>query len=218
MASNRSRSKQTLIKELKLNKNISTAEALTLNGANVKSLTRKELSKLVSTMSSAANKRRKRMEQAGQPIGETVERFSVAGKSRNELLKEFTRVRNFMNAENQSLSGQKRIRESVNEALNKINEPASRSERAANKRFFNNQETYDKFWRAYENLKDFDKKITEKQYKYRLLEDMKQYMMKNPDATVEQVTSMMITRRTTVYEDYQKETNTRTRDAFTISR
>ena len=62
-----------------LSKGQSVKKLLSLNGSDLKTMDRSELAHVVSTMASAANKRITRLEKAGQPISDTVDRFSVAG-------------------------------------------------------------------------------------------------------------------------------------------
>lgn len=68
-------------------------------------------------MASAANKRLKRMEEKGIYFGEEsgpdissgVKKFSVRGKSLDELKREFKRVRNFLDNPQSSLTGMKKV-------------------------------------------------------------------------------------------------------------
>lgn len=84
---------------------------------NPNELTEKQLRQAVSSMGSAANKRLKRMEQRdiffGSGIGnETlsgVRKFSVRGKSLDEVKREFKRVRNFLSNKQSSLTGMKEV-------------------------------------------------------------------------------------------------------------
>lgn len=80
----------------------------------------RELRRIVSRMSAAANKRLKRLEAAGIKYGNTegentisgVKKFGVRGLSDNEVVSEFKRVRNYLTSPQSSLSGmQKAYRE-----------------------------------------------------------------------------------------------------------
>lgn len=83
------------------------------NIENPNLLNERSLRKAISSMGSAANKRLRRMEEKGINFGEDkgpntsagVKRFSVRGKSLDELKREFRRVRNFLSDSQSSLSG-----------------------------------------------------------------------------------------------------------------
>lgn len=84
---------------------------------NPNELTEKQLRQAVSTMGSVANKRLKRMEQRdiffGSGTGDEtlsgVRKFSVRGKSLDEVKREFKRVRNFLSNKQSSLTGMKEV-------------------------------------------------------------------------------------------------------------
>lgn len=83
------------------------------NIENPNLLNERSLRKAISSMGSAANKRLRRMEEKGINFGEDegpntsagVKRFSVRGKSLDELKREFRRVRNFLSDPQSSLTG-----------------------------------------------------------------------------------------------------------------
>lgn len=197
---------RTVINRVKQKKAVSVSDAVRLGG-QVNNLNTDQLKKLVSTMASASNKRIKRLAQAGQPIEDTVDRFSVAGKNRNQLLAEYARAKQFLNTENLSLSGQRKIRQESNKRL---------AEKLGQKTdtFFNDKDKYDTFWRTYERLAEIDKSVKLPQYKYRLLNDMKQVYKENPEMDVESLTEKMRERTDYIYQTLQEETETD--DIFTI--
>ena len=197
---------RTVISRVKNKQAVSVSDAVRLGG-RVNDLNTDQLKKLVSTMASASNKRIKRLAQAGQPIEDTVDRFSVAGKNRNQLLSEYARAKQFLNTENLSLSGQRKIRQESNKRLaEKLNQKADT--------FFNDKDKYDTFWRTYERLAEIDKSVKLPQYKYRLLNDMKQVYKENPEMDVESLTEKMRERTDYIYQTLQEETETD--DIFTI--
>ena len=84
-------------------------------------MNRSALAKTVSSLASAANKRLKRMKQSGEvsPAYRYAERtggkFSVKGKSVNELRAEYVRAKNFLEQRSSTLKGWKAIKkETVN--------------------------------------------------------------------------------------------------------
>lgn len=190
---------------------ITTKEALELNGSDLKKLTRKEIADIVTVMNSTANKRIKRLEQAGQPISETVERFSVKGKNRNELLKEFTRVKQFLQSERMSLSGQRRTANKIFKGISDI-APGKRKSTATLKKEFKNVfgdhpkgKKYDDFWRVFERLKE-NKKIlgSDLNLKYRVMERITQIMEFNRSAGVEDLTTKITREFDKIYKQEQK--------------
>lgn len=197
-----------------LSKSQSTKKLLALSGKDLKNMDRRELAKVVSTISSAANKRIKRLEQAGQPIGDTVPRFSVAGKSRNELMKEFRRVKDFMNAEQLSLGGQSRLARRTAQGL-----AAAITGEGTGKEFkkeynrirkllgdpMRNDSKYNTFWSAYERLAENNPIIRQKQYKYRVLGQQIKYMDENPNISKEDLQKKMQADMDSIYADVQKE-------------
>ena len=80
---------------------------------NPNELDEQQLKQAIKTMSNAANKRLKRMENAGIYFGEDsgkgvtsgVKRFGIKGKDFQALKNEFKRVRNFLNNPQSSLTG-----------------------------------------------------------------------------------------------------------------
>lgn len=194
-------------------KGLSATDALKLNYQDIRGLSRQELAYMVSTIASAANKRIDRLSKAGQPIEDHIERFSVAGKNRNELLRELSRERRFMQNERQSLSGQARIRKEVAAELAK---QESFTKRELNK-FFSDQDRYDKFWKAWDIIKDKNKIVNESgKYKYRTLKELKTMMLKYPGDSKEEIAERMQNVVDQAYMDTQEErTEVSPGDVFT---
>ena len=202
--------------------------ALELTGSDIRGMTRNELANAVSVIASAANKRIVRLEQAGQPIQDTWKKFSVAGKSRAELMREFSRVKNFMTGETTSLSGQASVRRKVAEQLAKssLEQKPGESERKYQQRlnkktkelntFLKDKKKYDKFWRAYEMLKEKSPQVANKQYKYKILQEQKQFMIANPRARKTTILKNMEKAFKDLYKAEQKEQTEDDGDAFTL--
>lgn len=209
-----------------LSKGQSVKKLLSLNGSDLKTLDRRELAHVVSTMASAANKRITRLEKAGQPISDTVDRFSVAGKSRNELMKEFRRVKQFMNAENQSLSGQARIaRESSKQLAQAMT--GKQSGKDFNKAYKDFQQTlgtntgegtpYATFWKAYDRLRETNPIVRDKAYKYKVLARQISVMKANKGISIDELHERMNGIVSQTYGDIQEQMEQeRPQDAFTL--
>lgn len=198
-------------------------QALNLTGVDLRKMTRSELSKIVSTLASAGNKRIVRLEKAGQPITQAVRKFSVAGKTKNELMKEFTRVKNFMNAKTQSLSGQREIAREVSRGLAErtLGKKSDALERGEKTKFKKIMREYDQmlsgsyrgtnnkttFWRAYERLKERNPIIAQKGYKYKILEKQAQIMRNAPSISTARLTDRMQKVFDEMYIEDQNEIN-----------
>lgn len=116
-------------------------EAYAPKGPNVSAYTREELEKVVRRASGAANRRLKRLEEAGETKGvykralgmlETQGRtkFSGAVKSmtRSELVAEYLRLRDFLSAKTSTMQGIKDWRRNVYESLKDRGFTGSQSE------------------------------------------------------------------------------------------
>ena len=198
-------------------------QALNLTGVELRKMTRSEISRVVSTLASAGNKRIVRMEKAGQPITQTVRKFSVAGKTKNELMKEFTRVKNFMQSETQSLRGQKEIARKVSRGLAErtLGKKSDALEYGEKTKFKKIMREYDQmlsgsyrgtnnkttFWRAYERLKERNPIIAQKGYKYKILEKQAQIMRNAPSISTARLTDRMQKVFDEMYIEEQNEVN-----------
>ena len=99
-----------------------------LNIDNPNSMGEEQLKQAIRSMGNAANKRLKRMENRGINFGEGkgpnttsgVKRFTVRGKSLDELKREFKRVRNFLKNPQSSLTGMKRVYKEFKERVRKL--------------------------------------------------------------------------------------------------
>lgn len=116
-------------------------------------MTRKELAKAVSTLASAGNKRLKRIEQAGledyssayRYIQRTGGKFSVRGKSKEELILEYKRAKGFLSParKTSTVSG---IKASKEENELKVEERLGVT--------FKNEDEAKEFWKAYNKYAD----------------------------------------------------------------
>ena len=196
----------------RLSKAPTSAQALGLTSKELREFSRSDMAKIVSSIASAANKRITRLEKAGQPITDTIEKFSVAGKTRNELMKEFRRVKDFMQAERLSLRGQqivasktargiagalagvgsgKEFKKILKEVSSAMSTPGTRQN--------------DTFWRTYERLKETSPIIANKQYKYRVLGEQIKIMNDNPNISMDELQARMQSELDRIYEETQEE-------------
>ena len=101
-------------------KGLSIMDLLSIDNDTVNDMTRIELSRVVSRMSSVANKRLKRLEAAGYKRGSDnskspniisgTKKFGSKGKSLNQLRNEFSRARDFLEGKTSTVTGMRKVR------------------------------------------------------------------------------------------------------------
>ena len=120
-------------------------QLIDLDITDVQRMNRRELAAVVSTLSSAANKRLARLERsdvgelspAYQQAQKRGQRFSVAGKNVNQLRNEYKAVTQFLKRETSTVSGWKKVRK---ETYSRIGGD------------FKSAEQEKRFWKAYRKL------------------------------------------------------------------
>lgn len=126
----------------------SVKEILNMDYLDVAKLSRSELAKVVSQLSSAANKRLRRLEktemgtlsyayQKVQQVGD----FSVKGKTHGQLQKEFKRAKNFLTSKTSSVGGWRRERAKVRERIGGG---------------FSSEEEEKAYWKSYREIRSED--------------------------------------------------------------
>lgn len=174
---------------LKINVTGKSIESLMgLSNKELSDLSRSNLSKVVSRLASAANKRIKRFGQETSPALEKVKRtggnFSVRGKSADELKKEFLRVKDFLQSETSTKSGAKKVKKNVINSLKKKGVSIT-------------EKQYDKFFRVYERLKEQDPSINDKLLKYNVMSEITEEIGNDIDT----ITENIINRLSDIYEE-----------------
>lgn len=143
-----------------------------LSSRTLNSLTRSELSRVVSRLASAGNKRVKRLMKANDVTSPALFglsrtgnfKFSVKGKNTQQLLKEFLRVKQFLEQETSTVKGARKVQEQVIRTL----------KREHNISITNEQ--YSQFFRMYEKLKEINPAVGDKLMKYNVLDEIAQRM------------------------------------------
>lgn len=116
-------------------------------------MNRRELAKVVSQLSSSANKRLRRLEQQGLTDSyaynkaQTVGDFSVKGKNTNQLRKEFARVRDFINSKTSSVKGYKKF-------LGEVSTRVSGGNKSIGKKVYGDLGLRKQFWSVYNRVKE----------------------------------------------------------------
>ena len=126
-------------------------------------MSRKDMAKNISILASAGNKRIVRLEKSGvdSPALEYVKfhggKFSVTGKTKNQLLTEYIRLQQFFGSKTSSVRGakqwQKNVQNAVGDALKKaLPEMSKKNINEQIKQVFSNPETKEKFWDLYSRI------------------------------------------------------------------
>lgn len=123
-----------------------------------------QLRSLSNKLVSAANKRVRRFQTAGEksPALSKVEQegiFSTRNKSFNELRQEFARTRRFLQSETGNLRGAKRVQNQVINNLNRSGVSITRDQ-------------YNAFFDAYEKLKQQNPEVAERRFKYMAMKEI----------------------------------------------
>ena len=121
-------------------------DILNMDVTKLVKMDRRELAKNVSILASAANKRLRRIEKAGETdafayakIMEKHGDFSVKGKNLNELRKEFVQVKGFLQNKTSTVGGWRRF----------LKEAKKRIDPSGQWQGFENKESRTSYWRAY---------------------------------------------------------------------
>ena len=188
---------------------------LNMGAADLRDMSRADLAKTVSVLASAANKRIDRADRAGQPMSDSVDRFSVAGKSKAELIREFARAKEFMGNKRMSLSGQKEIAEGTVSGLAKAitgkqggkayAEEKRRLREVLRSKGGTKTPENDTFWRTYERLRESNPAIGEnKRLKYKVLGKQVQIIRQNPGIDINRLHDRMEQEMQKIYEQEQE--------------
>lgn len=167
---------------------------------DIKNLTNadlKEFKAVITKMNSVANKRSARMQESTGEI--TGQHFSVKGiKNINDAKRAFKEVKDFLNNESKSLSGQARTRiKSANRLRDQMKESGLEFNKA-DVDWMKDPSNYDRFWRAYEEMRKNEN--YNMQYKYQALEELKRVAIDNPYADPNDLANMMESKLDGIYK------------------
>lgn len=162
-------------------------------------LSQSDLKKYTQILASAGNKRLKRAQQQGftSPSIEAVQqrgKFSTAGKNVNQLRNEFMRAKRFMESKTGTLSEFKKFR---SESIQALNEKAGINITPAQ---------FDKFWRAYEELKKQNPSLAAKGLKYAVLEEIDKLQKDDRNIDVDNIVNTIQNNLNQIYENQQEQT------------
>lgn len=158
-------------------------------------LTSSDLRSLTTKLVSAANKRVKRFELSGEksPALSRVEqegKFSIRGKNFNEVRSEFARAKRFLESETGNLRGARRIRTRVTENLAKSGVDIS-------------PDQYNRFFDAYEKLKQMSPEVADRRFKYMAMREISNRIEGNEDPAT--IARQLTTEFNNIYEQQEME-------------
>ena len=174
-------------------------QILDLPFSELNKMTESQLRTTVGRLVSAGNKRLRRFEagrgklpNAGMQGGTYEEiKFSTVGKDKQQLLEEYKRARGFMRAETSSLTGVKKVEKKSVEALKGYGVNIEGL----------SQKNYDRFWQAYDKLKEVDKTVADKNYKYAVLNEMNKMVKGKKWFNVDKLVRDMQAKIETIYKE-----------------
>lgn len=175
-----------------------TKQLLSLDEKDFLSLGRSDLAKVVSRLSSTANKRLKEFEERDQKSYATKRarksggNFSVKGKDLNALRHEYARVKTFLRDETSTVSGYNRF---IGEAVEKLREIGVEI----------SQEKYKRFTDLWDNLKEQDATVRGREMRYKVLKELS-VMVENKNLKDETVMRRIKQRVDQLYQEKIKKT------------
>lgn len=95
---------------------MTTKQLLNINPGTLQSMNRKKLAKVVSALSSTANKRRERLIKAGYEKN-IPDKYGVRDKNLNQLRSEYVRVSQFLRQKTSTVSGRKKIEKDIEKRI-----------------------------------------------------------------------------------------------------
>lgn len=143
----------------------SIKDILNIKSKTFNSLELSEMRKVVGRLVSAGNKRLRSFEKSGEKspavryVEKTGGKFSTRNKNLNELRSEYIRAKNFLQSKTGSRSGWKEVKKETLLGLGNNGIKVSDKE-------------FDKFWNAYEALKELSPDISNRQLKYTAMKEV----------------------------------------------
>ena len=180
---------------------------LNLDVDTFSTLDKAEMKRATQVLGSAANKRIRALEQAGEdsPALEFIKDtratlFSVAGKNRNQLFKEMREAKQFLQMETSTIRGYNRVKDRSIVEVQKEGIELTR-------------EDYNNFWKAWNKLRKESPEMSERKFKYTTLKEIDS-LMKQGTTDVEKIFENIYNRKDAIYEQSQER---EIPDAFTIN-
>lgn len=161
-------------------------DILKMNVSTLQGYSVKEQREIVSRLASVANKRLRGLESKDIETPATIKlkmsggKVSVKGKSEDELLTEFYRARQFLNAKTSTRSGWKNVERGVEKAIQDIEKISIFKGMAYN-------ELVGKAFAYYDTLKEIDPTLVMNRDKYKIVEFIADLLYQNKDMDINEV-------------------------------
>lgn len=180
---------------------MTSKELLNIDIADFNKMSRKELSKAVSTLGATANKRLKSFETKGikspatSALSKSGGKISAKGKNINQLRAEYVRAKNFLTAETSTIKGYKQNQRDVIEqlGLEGVDELTEKQ--------------FNKLWQAYEILKERSPEISNKRFKYSVLQDIADEIISDGRISARTIADRLDTQLSNIYEESRTDEN-----------
>lgn len=162
-------------------------------------MSKSELKAATQILASVGNKRLKRAQTAGfsSPSIEAVltkGKFSTKDKSFNQLRNEFMRAKQFLQSKTGTLSEMAKFKR---ESIEKLKAASGISITG---------DQFDRFWRAYEELKKKNPELAERGLKYEILKEIENKITEDPEIDVDKIVNSIDTEINFIYEISQEQT------------
>lgn len=159
----------------------------------------KQLKEVTSRLASAGNKRIRNLEKGNNsPALRSVHKsggnFSVKGKDLNSLRSEYVRAKLFLEAETSTVKGWNKVKQRSIDEMEKVSGVKI------------TKEQFDDYWKMYEKLKEANRSVGERQFKYTTLDklaDMMNNTKKTPDVIVETIAKQL----NKIYQEQEQKLN-----------
>lgn len=172
---------------------MSVQDILNMDNATFNKLTESEMRKVVGRLVSAGNKRLRSFERSGEssPATRHVEKsggvFSTKGKDLNALRAEYTRAKNFMQAQTGSRKGWTKTKRETIEGLRKQGVEMS-------------EKQFENVWKAYEDLKELSPEVANRGLKYSVLKDVAN-MVTDENKSADEIATALHENLSQIYEE-----------------
>lgn len=172
----------------------STRQLLDIDLKEFLTLTQDQLKQVVSRLAATANKRLKEFEKRGESSPAYTKamksggKFKVGGKNLNELRKEYLRAKDYLTSKTGT---RQQFKDIVDRTINTLQHQGIDLDR----------QQFGKFWQTYNDLKRYDASISNRNMKYRVLREIRDVVVKNPNMSLEERTEQMRRKLVSIYEE-----------------
>lgn len=177
-------------------KGVSVQDILSISPSEFNRMSESELRWTVGRLVSAGNKRLRTFENreesspAYRYVMDNGGKFTTRGKNLNQLRSEYVRAKNFFESETGTVTSWKRVKRDTVKRLQSRGLNVTEAE-------------HDKLWRAYNELRKLDDRVTSRSLKYEVLEKISELV---PDTTksAEVIADIINSEISSIYEENER--------------